>query len=251
VANKWAEPRAWRRPRKAKGTNVVTAAKAYRAGDRPVAYEHAARFVAAMSPAPAMIMTTLFYTGMRPIELFALEARNVDVAGRWLLVEKSKTGVGRGVPIHDFLVPLFESLLQRPGLGEEPQLFRTPQGRPYPPVLDGGGGIKSAVRNARERLAAAGTPIRDVSPYTARHTASTQLIINGVHAYKKDQILGHAADDMSRHYTRVPQGPLIEAINTLPVPAAWRALPWWENPLQWSGRYVEGMGRRTDLEAAE
>jgi integrase/recombinase XerD len=47
--------------------------KKARAGTKPVAYAHAAKFVLAMSPAPAMLMTTFFYTGMRPIELFTLE----------------------------------------------------------------------------------------------------------------------------------------------------------------------------------
>ena len=56
-----------------------------------------------------------------------------------------------------------------------------------------------------------------MAPYTARHTVSTQLVVEGVHPHKKDQILGHAADDMSRHYTQVPQAPLIEAINKLPT----------------------------------
>ncbi|RUW85196.1 hypothetical protein [Mesorhizobium sp. M1E.F.Ca.ET.063.01.1.1] len=50
------------------------------------------------------------------------------------------------------------------------------------------------------------------------------------------------------HYTNVPRAPLITAINTVAVPAAMRAYPWWENPLGWSGRLVEGTGRRTDLE---
>jgi hypothetical protein len=40
---------------------------------------------------------------------------------------------------------------------------------------------------------------------------------------------------------------LIEAINTLPVPAVWRALDWWEDPLAWSGKLVTGTGARNDL----
>ena len=51
----------------------------------------------------------------------------------------------------------------------------------------GGGQIKSAIRGARER-----TGVTDIAPYTARHTVSTQLVINGVHPHIKDQILGHA-----------------------------------------------------------
>jgi integrase len=234
--------RKWKRPRKPKGTNVVRLTKR-RAGTFPVEYEHAAKFVAAMSPAPAMIMTALFYTGMRPIELFALLADEVNVKGRWITLEKSKTGEPRGIPMHEFLVPLFESLLKRNALAEDGRLFRAPRGEPYPPVEGGGGGLKTAIQGARRR-----SGIKDVAPYTGRHTASTGLVIAGVHPHIKDQILGHAADDMSRHYTNVPQAPLIEAINKLPVPAVWRALPWWQDPLAWSGKLAEGTGRRTDLE---
>ena len=78
-----------------------------------------------------------------------------------------------------------------------------------------------------------------MSPYTGRHSCSTQLVIAGVHPHIKDQILGHAATDMSRHYTNVAQPPLIDAINQLPVPDAWRSLEWWEAPLGWSGKLVK------------
>jgi len=73
VRNKWAELRQWERPKKPKGTMLKFTQKKVRAGTKPVKYERAAEFVLAMSPAPAMLMTTFFYTGMRPIELFTLE----------------------------------------------------------------------------------------------------------------------------------------------------------------------------------
>lgn len=237
VLNEWADMRKWQRPRKPKGTNIVRLAKK-RAGTHPVPYERAAQFVAMMSPAPAMLMTALFYTGMRPIELFSLEAGDVDVIGRWIVLTKTKTGEPRGIPMHEFVAPLFSALVERGGV-----LFRTPRGKPYEAREDGGGQLKSAIAGARRR-----SGIKDIAPYSGRHSASTQLVINGVHSHIKDQILGHAADDMSRHYTNVPQAPLVEAINTLPVPETWSALPWWEDPIKWAGRLAEGTGRRTDLE---
>lgn len=240
VKNGWATVRLWSRPRKPKGTNVVRLAKR-RAGTFPVEYDHAARFVAAMSPGPAMLMTALFYTGMRPIEAFALTADEVDVPGRWITLTKTKTGEPRGIPIHEFLVPLLSALVGRGG-----RVFRTPRGEPYEAVEDGGGGLKSAINGARRR-----TCIKDIAPYTGRHSVSTGLVVAGVHPHIKDQILGHAADDMSRHYTNVPQAPLIEAINKLPVPDSWRILPWLEDPLAWVGRLAEGTGKRTDLERKE
>ncbi|PDT86520.1 site-specific integrase [Sinorhizobium sp. BJ1] len=242
VKNGWATVRMWQRPRKVKGTNVVRTSKR-RAGTFPVEYEHAAKFIAAMSPGPAMLMTTLFYTGMRPIELFALTAGEVNVDGRWITLTHTKTGEPRGIPIHEFIVPILRSLLKRNALADDPRLFRTPRGEPYEAVEDGGGGLKSAINGARRR-----SGIKDVAPYTGRHSCSTGLVVAGVHPHIKDQILGHAADDMSRHYTNVPQAPLIEAINKLPVPETWRRLGWLEDPLAWAGRLAEGTGRRTDLE---
>ena len=246
VKNGWADVRQWSRPKKPKGTNVVRLAKR-RAGTFPVAYDHAARFVSAMSPAPAMLITVLFYTGMRPIELFALEAEDVNVGDRWITLSKTKTGEPRGVPMHEFLAPIFESILKRNDFGIVPQVMRTPRGNRYKEIIsdkenEGGGGLKSAINGARRR-----SGIKDIAPYTGRHSCSTGLVVAGVHPHIKDQILGHAADSMSRHYTNVPQAPLIDAINKLPVSDAWRSLPWLEDPLGWSGKLAEGTGKRNDL----
>ena len=189
-----------------------------------------------MSPAAAMVMTTLFYTGMRPIELFALEAADVNVDGRWIVIQASKTGPGRGVPMHEMLVPLFTAIAKRGGAA-----FRTHRNEPYPITDDETKGqVSSAVSGARRR-----SGIKDISPYTGRHTVSTQLVINGVHEYIKDQILGHSVTSMSRLYVQVPQRPLIEAINTLPVIPAWRDAPWMLDPIKWQRRLVryENNGR--------
>jgi len=242
VRNGWADVRQWSRPRAPKGTNVVRLTKR-RAGAFPVDYERAAKFVAAMSPAPAMLMTFLFYSGMRPIEAFALECDEVDVPARWITLRHTKTGEPRGVPVHEFIAPLLGVLVARGG-----RVFLTPRGEPYKDVVPaegekGGGGLKSAINGARRR-----SGIKDIAPYTGRHSVSTGLVVAGVHSHMKDQILGHAPDDMSRHYTNVPQSNLIEAINKLPVPTLWAGLPWLEDPLVWQSRLAEGTGRRTDLE---
>ena len=231
VKNGWAEIKQWQRPRKAKGTGTHKAA--VRSGSAPVSYDRAAAFISYMSPAPAMVMTALFFTGMRPIELFSLIDDDIDIDGRWIVVRSSKTGEPRGVPMHEFLVPIFTSLMQREG-----HVFRTHKGQPYPILEDGGGQLNSAITGARVRSLEAKNEIRDISPYTARHSVSTQLVINGVHPHIKDQILGHAVDDMSRNYTHVPQKPLIDAINTIVVSPAWNALSWLDDPLGKSAKLI-------------
>ena len=79
--------------------------------------------------------------------------------------------------------------------------------------------------------------MRDVSPYTGRHSCSKQLVVAGPHI--KDQILGHAATHVSRNYTKVAQRPLIDANDLLSGPHAWQALESWEDPLGWSGKLVK------------
>jgi integrase/recombinase XerD len=240
VLNRQVPPWPWARPRTPKSTRFRPVA--VRAGTNPVPYERAWQFVSAMSPAPAMVMTTLFYTGMRPIELFALQCEDVNVDGRWITVQASKIGEPRGIPMHEVLVPLLRALRDRGGKA----LFLTPKGGPYPLLENGGGQMKSAIKGARERLRSIGTPVDDVAPYTARHTVSTQLVVAGVHSHLKDQILGHAVDSMSRHYTNVPQAPLIEAIGRLPTIDAWANSDWLTDPLTWQGKVQrwENYGRR-------
>ncbi len=239
--NNWCEKRDWARPRKPKGTALKFAMKKRRAGTTAVSYERGEKFVLAMSPGPAMLMTTFFYTGMRPIELFTLEEDQVDIKGRWITLPESKTGEPRGVPMHEVLVPLFTGLMKRGGF-----LFRTPRGRPYEPKDDQGGGqMKTAINGARRR-----SGITDIAPYTGRHTVSTQLVINGVHQFIKDQILGHVVTDSSHNYTHVPQPDLIKAINTLPVIDGWANAPWMQDPLVWAHKLAEGTGKRNDLKKA-
>jgi integrase/recombinase XerD len=205
------DERKWTRPERQKGTRRHT--EPTRRGTKAVGYSRAAEFVLAMSPAAAINATILFYTGMRPIELYCLNAADVDLEARWIVVKASKTGQRRGIPMHEGLAPLLAALKARGG-----PVARTHLGRPYAAKDDGGGQMKSAFRGARKR---SGIPTS--SPYTARHTVSTELVVRGVHPHVKDEILGHAVTDMSRHYTHVPQAPLIEAINRLPVPAEWAA----------------------------
>jgi integrase/recombinase XerD len=224
VANRWATPQVWRRPRVKKGT--ATRNGPSRSGTVPVSYEKAWEFVSVMSPAAAAVMTVLFYTGMRPIEVFSLVAEDVSIRDRWITLGSSKTGEARGIPIHEALVPLLSPLVDRGGV-----LLRTHKNAPYPLSEGGGGQLKTAINGARER-----SGIRNVSPYTARHTVSTQLVVAGVHPHLKDQILGHAVTDMSRRYTHVPQQPLIEAINKLPVIEAWREAEWMADPVRFQRR---------------
>jgi integrase len=173
-------------------------------------------------------MTILFYTGMRPIELFAMDTKQVNVPSRWITIPRTKIGESRGVPMHEALVPMLTDIVKN----RSGRLMLTWCNKPYKLSDDRGVQIHRAITAARLR-----THIFDVAPYTGRHTASTQLVVNGIHPYIKDQILGHAVDDMSRNYVNVPQPKLIESINTLPTIQEWLNQDWMRSPVKlWSRR---------------
>nr|WP_316206042.1 tyrosine-type recombinase/integrase [Bradyrhizobium sp. SZCCHNR3058] len=239
ASQEWAEPKMWIRPKtKVKGTKVVRL-KPKRVGSYPVEYETAWRFIKGCGVANQTIFTILFYTGLRPIELFVMETTQVNVPDRWITIPKSKIGEGRGVPIHEALVPMLTDMVEnRPG-----KLVRTWENEPFTVYDDNGGQMKKAIAAARLR-----THVFDVAPYTARHTVSTELVVRNVHPYKKDQILGHVADDMSRHYTNIPQPPLIEAINTLPTIREWLDQDWMKNPVKLVGRRAQTL-KKAEREA--
>ena len=82
-----------------------------------------------------------------------------------------------------------------------------------------------------------------MAPYPARPSVSTQLVVNGLHPLIKDQIMGHAADDMSRLYTSVPQPKLIEAINTLPTFPDWLNADWMKTPVTLTARRAKMLSK--------
>ena len=166
---------------------------------------------------------------MRPIEMFSLECDWVIVSNRWIALPSTKNGEARGLPIHEFLVPMFAALKVRGGI-----MFRTPRGQPYSVREELSGQMQTAIKGARKR-----TGIMNVSRYTARHTVSSELVHNRIHQYVKDKILGHVLDDMSRRYTHIPQPDLLEAINTLPVIKAWGDAPWMKDPVGWTKKRIE------------
>lgn len=246
--DEFCEPRDWSRPKWSGGqfNGVIKRNVKRRVGSFAVEYDHAAPFVLAMSPAPAMVMTALFYTGMRPSELFRLEAEHVNLKTRVITVDwNSKTGDPRLIPLHEILVPMFTALVERGGI-----LFRTPRGKPYPVFdaadEDGGkvsGQMNTAINGARRR-----SEIKDITPYTARHSVSTELNNRGVTKITKDQIMGHYHDgDPSWDYTHVHMPTLREAINRLPVIEAWANAPWMKDPLAYASKLAEGTGKRNDL----
>jgi hypothetical protein len=56
---------------------------------------------------------------------------------------------------------------------------------------------------------------------------------------------------MNGHDTSVPQAPLIEAVNTLPVITAWADALWMRDPAGMTKKFVKGMGARNELKVVQ
>lgn len=185
---------------------------------KTVTYEQAWQILDACNSAVRQIMFFLFYTGCRPIEAILLEAEDVDIDGRWIVLRDTKTGIPRGIPIHSILLPMLAELKERGG-----RIFRSSKGDPWPDnrvynsegriIEQRGGQFQTMLRTVTRK-----TGIH-ITPYMARHTVSTYLIYpGGVEKVIKDQILGHGeARDVSVDYIHLPRRALIDAIEVLPA----------------------------------
>ena len=194
----------WNRPKIPKRKRVV----------KDVSYEDAVTFINACVPSVAEIMTFLFWTGCRPIEAFLLRIEDVNIEGRWITLNDTKT-VPRGIPVHEGLLPLFE--------GKKGHVFKNSHGRPWPHNRE----YSSSGRLINSRGGQMATPIRtakdntgiNITAYTARHTVSTKLIYPyGVSETIKEEILGHDQGGVSKRYIHLPCQAHIDAINKLPDP---------------------------------
>lgn len=184
-----------------------------------VPYEDAIKLINASSWAGAKILFFLFWSGCRPEEAMNLLAEDVLPERRWAAILETKTGVPRGIPLHNALIPLLAFEKERGGA-----IFLGPSGKAYNLykkynkagriIAQSGGQLKYALQSGREATGL------NIVPYNARHTVSTYLIWpGGVNPYVKDEILGHAdKNNMSKHYVHLPRASLIEAIDVLPDP---------------------------------
>lgn len=125
-------------------------------------------------------------------ETFFYKVKGVDVLvyPLSLIVEKSKNGKPRVIPIAKALEPIFEKLIRE----ETDYLF----------VNRNGGQMKrfiKAFKNAVERA-----DIKDFHPHDLRHTFSTRLMERNIHPFVEAALMGHSTPTGVGTGLRVTQG---------------------------------------------
>ncbi len=158
-----------------------------------------ARLLKAAQPWLRRIIEAALLTGARQGELLALKWRHIDFDAGLIVIEDSKSGHPRTVPLHLRLAALL-----RPERGLPEGLVFTLFGRP---VLHHS--CSQAFRRLVRRL---GLPLRF---HDLRHIAASRMLSGGAGVLQIADILGHKTLAMTRRYSHVSVADRKAAIATL------------------------------------
>jgi integrase/recombinase XerC len=139
-------------------------------------------------------LATLVFAGLRISEFLALRWRDVDLAGGWITVGKTKTDAGhRKVKVR----PVLRDVLLRlrahyPDAGQDAYVFGTAQGKPQNASNVRSRVLTKSVERANERLQDAGEPpLPALTPHGLRRSFASLLYGIGELPAVVMQELGH------------------------------------------------------------
>ncbi len=147
------------------------------------------------------IVITALHTGMRASEIFGLRWEQVDLRHGLILLDITKNGERREIPIDNTLQEMFNSM---PHSIESIYVFNDPKtGDPYKSVKRS---FSTALRKA---------DIRDFRFHDLRHTFASQLVMAGVDLASIKELLGHKTLTMTMRYAHLAPEHKRKAVNKL------------------------------------
>jgi integrase len=146
------------------------------------------------------IVTVALHTGMRRGEILGLKWKQVDLNHGFILLDTSKNGERKEIPIDDTLQEMFSEM---PHSIESIYVFTDRDGNPY----------KSVKRSFSTALRKAG--IHDFRFHDCRHTFASHLVMAGVDLVSVKDLLGHKSLTMTLRYAHLAAGHKRKAVNTL------------------------------------
>lgn len=147
------------------------------------------------------IVITALNTGMRKEEILSLEwVRHIDLRHGFILLDKTKNGERREIPINKVLRETLQSLIRRI---DSPYVFIDCYGRRFKDVKRS---FASACRQAR---------IKDFRFHDLRHTFASQLLMAGVDLTTVKELLGHKTITMTLRYAHLAPSHKTNAVERL------------------------------------
>lgn len=156
-----------------------------------------------MIPYVKPIVITALHTGMRKGEILSLKWDNVDLKHGFILLDVTKNGERREIPINKTLETVFldKSLIRRLDV---PYVFYDPAtGKPYQ-------NVKRSFYTACRRAG-----IRDFHFHDLRHTFASHLVMSGVDITTVKELLGHKTLTMTLRYAHLAPSHKVRAVDVL------------------------------------
>ena len=147
------------------------------------------------------IVVMALNTGMRRGEILSLKWDNVDLRHGFILLDQTKNGERREIPINETLRDTLQGMVRRIDV---PYVFYDPNiGKPYLRVTRS---FASACRRAG---------IKDFHFHDLRHTFASHLVMAGVDLTTVKELLGHKTLTMTLRYAHLAPSHKIKAVDLL------------------------------------
>jgi len=148
------------------------------------------------------IVVTALNTGMRKGEILSLRwDTNIDLKHGFILLDRTKNGDRREIPVNDTLRVTLTSLTRRLDV---PHVFHDPAtGKPYQDVKRS---FNSACRKAG---------IKDFHFHDIRHCFASHLVMAGVDLTTVKELLGHKTLTMTLRYSHLAPSHKVKAVDLL------------------------------------
>ncbi len=147
------------------------------------------------------IVVTAVNTGLRKGEVLGLKWSNVDMRHGFILLDRTKNGERREVPINETVMAALKALPRR--LDGQFVFYDPNTGNRYKDVKRS---FKSAVRVAG---------ITDFRFHDLRHTFASHLVMAGVDLTTVRELLGHKTLTMTLRYAHLAPSHKVNAVNVL------------------------------------
>lgn len=148
------------------------------------------------------IVITALNTGMRKSEILNLQwVKNVDLKHNFILLERTKNGGRKEIPINDTLRNTLRDIPRR--LDVPYVFFDSKTGKPYQDVKRS---FATALRRAK---------IQDFHFHDLRHTFASRLVMAGIDITTVKALLGHKDIKMTLRYAHLAPSHMVNAVNVL------------------------------------
>jgi integrase len=138
---------------------------------------------------------------MRKSEILNLKWDNVDLKHGFILLDRTKNGERREIPINNTLRSTLQGITKRLDV---PYVFFDPKkGKPYQNVKRS---FKTALRRAK---------IQDFKFHDQRHTFASHLVMAGIDLTTVKELLGHKTLTMTLRYAHLAPAHKVNAVNVL------------------------------------